>query len=149
MKDPALLESTGSEPLSIEEEVEMQRTWRDDETKCTFIVHAADQCHEFQKSVAENKDALFNVQENLDEMVGDVNLFLSEMDDDDDCDEDEQNCCDNDKKVPSLSKPRLQAEIDIMIADRDYHGKGLGRAATCTMALYGVTGESMKMDLRI
>jgi hypothetical protein len=31
-KDPALLEATASEPLSIEEEYEMQASWAQDET---------------------------------------------------------------------------------------------------------------------
>ncbi len=38
MKSPELLELTGSEPLSLEEEFAMQRTWRDSKDKCTFIV---------------------------------------------------------------------------------------------------------------
>merc|ERR1712086_888276 len=38
MKDPWLQEMTASEPLSLEEEIEMQRTWREDADKCTFIV---------------------------------------------------------------------------------------------------------------
>eukprot|EP01083_Nonionella_stella_P246243 855166_1 len=38
MKSPFLLEATGSEPLSLEEEIKMQLSWRDDDDKCTFIV---------------------------------------------------------------------------------------------------------------
>ncbi len=38
MRSPELLELTGSEPLSLEEEFRMQRSWRDSEDKCTFIV---------------------------------------------------------------------------------------------------------------
>ena len=38
MADPYLQHMTGSEPLSLEEEVDMQREWADDDDKCTFIV---------------------------------------------------------------------------------------------------------------
>lgn len=38
MKDPALQESTASEPLSLEEEYDMQRAWATDPDKLTFIV---------------------------------------------------------------------------------------------------------------
>ena len=38
MADPCLQHMTGSEPLSLEEEVDMQREWADDGDKCTFIV---------------------------------------------------------------------------------------------------------------
>ena len=33
MADPAILEATASEPLSLEQEFDMQKTWRDDEDK--------------------------------------------------------------------------------------------------------------------
>jgi RimJ/RimL family protein N-acetyltransferase len=38
MQDPALQEATASEPLSIEEEYNMQRKWAEDDDKCTFIL---------------------------------------------------------------------------------------------------------------
>ena len=38
MADPSLQELTESEPLSLQEECDMQRSWRDDPDKCTFIV---------------------------------------------------------------------------------------------------------------
>lgn len=98
MQSPFLLEMTGSEPLTIEEEYEMQQSWRDDEKKCTFIILA--------------KEA--GVEE-LDRMVGDVNLFLSK--------DDEGN---------------LQSEIDVMIAEEKYRRKGMGIESVCLMLWYGV-----------
>lgn len=120
MKDPNLLQATGSEPLSIEEEVEMQQSWRDDPNKCTFIVHAAEACS------CTSEAAEFSVKKNLPGMVGDVNLFLSEIDDEE-----------IGEGAGSEKNQRIQAEIDIMIAEKEYQKKGLGRAATCSMLLYG------------
>ena len=118
------MEATGSEPLSFEEEVKMQLSWRDDPEKCTFIVHETSAC--LHKGV----ETHFVATENLDAMVGDVNLFLSEIDDDE---EQEQG-----ETAAETDKPqRIQAEIDIMIAEKGCHRKGLGKAATCSMLLYG------------
>ncbi|CAB4054298.1 unnamed protein product [Lepeophtheirus salmonis] len=38
MKDPEILDLTGSEPLTIEQEYEMVKTWRESEDKLTFII---------------------------------------------------------------------------------------------------------------
>lgn len=148
MKDPALLEATGSEPLSYEEEVDMQKSWKNDETKCTFIVHDAESCHYSGKSFEssaesdERKDNEFVVDENLDAMIGDVNLFLSEVDDSDESDTDENHAgtieADASQETTPAT-PLIQAEVDIMIARQEFQGKGLGRAATCAMLLYGAT----------
>jgi RimJ/RimL family protein N-acetyltransferase len=57
MQDPAMLEATASEPLTLEEEFRMCDSWREDADKCTFIVEVDG------------------------EPVGDVNLFLNDSDD--------------------------------------------------------------------
>ena len=65
MQDEELLALTASERLTLDEEFENQRSWRDDATKLTFIVLDRAQC--FQG------DDRFPVGA----MVGDVNAFLT------------------------------------------------------------------------
>jgi RimJ/RimL family protein N-acetyltransferase len=67
MKNPELQELTGSESLTLEQEYEMQETWRDSEDKCTFIVLSRE---------------IYEGNENeIGAMVGDTNLFLTCGDD--------------------------------------------------------------------
>jgi hypothetical protein len=63
MKNPDLLEATASEPLSLEEEIEMQQSWRDDPKKCTFIVHATEACSLDDDGSNSSED--FSVRDNL------------------------------------------------------------------------------------
>ena len=67
MKSQELLELTGSEPLSLEEEYTMQQEWRDSDDKCTFIV--------LDRKMSENG------ANEEDAMVGDTNIFLSTEED--------------------------------------------------------------------
>ncbi|KAF9949151.1 N-acetyltransferase 9 [Mortierella alpina] len=71
MQSPELLEMTASEPLTLEEEYEMQESWRVDENKCTFIILAKESPE--IEIIAENALAQ--------KMVGDVNLFFNDHDD--------------------------------------------------------------------
>ncbi|XP_071440929.1 alpha/beta-tubulin-N-acetyltransferase 9 isoform X3 [Hetaerina americana] len=69
MKSPELLHLTASEPLSLEEEFEMQRKWLEDDDKCTFIIIDL---------------ALFNEeQDEIGSMIGDTNLFFMPKEDND------------------------------------------------------------------
>lgn len=123
MKDPHLLEVTGSEPLSLEDEIAMQQSWRDDPDKCTFIVLSREACGSFDKI-----DGDF-CERNVHAMIGDVNLFLSEEEEE----EEEGNA--------SLENNRdqrpLQAELNVMIAEKAYQRQGMGREASCLMMMYG------------
>jgi len=150
MRDPDLLEATGSEPLTYDEEVEMQQSWLNDKTKCTFIVHAIEACqHTIKKfetasEMESSSENNFLVEDNLDAMIGDVNLFLSEMEDSYESDRNENSEIREVKTEVTAqgmgsSKKMVEAEVDIMIARREFRGKGLGRAATCAMLLYGAT----------
>ncbi|KAM9296094.1 alpha/beta-tubulin-N-acetyltransferase 9 [Gastrophryne carolinensis] len=101
MKSEELQELTASEPLTLEQEYDMQRSWREDNDKCTFII----------------LDAAKWDQECPEEhcMVGDVNLFIV------------------DPENPAL------AEIEIMIAEPAFRGKGLGEESVRLMLFYGIS----------
>ncbi|XP_038592023.1 N-acetyltransferase 9 isoform X1 [Micropterus salmoides] len=107
MKSPELQQLTASEPLTLEQEYDMQRSWREDHDKCTFII--LDKQQWADTSVEEEQC-----------MVGDVNIFLT------------------DPTEPSL------AELEIMIAEPSYRGKGIGKEVTRMMMCYGVTKLGVK-----
>jgi RimJ/RimL family protein N-acetyltransferase len=119
MQDAELQKLTASEPLSMEEEYEMQRSWRNDGDKLTFIA-----CLPITISEGRNKEGNGNVvQGGIDDadekMIGDVNLFLSEDDEDDD--------------------EKVIGELEIMIASPSARGKGLGKATLLTFLWYITT----------
>ncbi|XP_028823011.1 alpha/beta-tubulin-N-acetyltransferase 9 isoform X1 [Denticeps clupeoides] len=101
MASPDLQKLTASEPLTLEQEYDMQRSWRQDDDKCTFIILDK---HAWADPASREEDC----------MVGDVNIFLT------------------DPQEPSL------AELEIMIAEPGYRGRGLGKEVTRMMMCYGV-----------
>ena len=147
-------ELTASEPLSLEEEYEMQETWRDDPKKCTFIIlsfqgNAAPSVASV--SAGDDEGVLDTVEVGVDtasspptppveshsalpsisstpmmqhittsadgnlviRMIGDVNIFLHDRDD------------------PG------NAEIEIMIAEKQFTRKGIATEALSIMMIYG------------
>ena len=158
MQNAALLEATGSEPLSLEQEYEMQQTWRRDPHKCTFIVLDKRRCNfqgvpiatttitpmdqtnvpnsspESVRTPALNDETIDFIQSNINAMVGDVNLFLSE-EEDSDVEQVEDTVADPKDPGPGHGR-RMQAEVDIMVAEPGARGRGIGKEATCLMIQY-------------
>ncbi|CRG88019.1 hypothetical protein PISL3812_05044 [Talaromyces islandicus] len=104
-------QATASEPLTLDEEYSMQKSWREDGDKLTFIV-----CLPLTTSSSSEKKMVVPEETDAPErMVGDVNLFLRFDDDDDDS---------------------VVGELELMIAEKQNQGKGFGRAALLAFLRY-------------
>lgn len=104
-------EATASEPLSIEEEYAMQRSWRQDADKLTFIA-----CRPIATDSSAN---LSPESDSASNMIGDINLFLR-VDDGDDGD----------------ASPEIIGEIELMIAEKANQRRGFGKAALLAFMRY-------------
>ncbi|KAL7128530.1 hypothetical protein ABFS83_13G002300 [Erythranthe nasuta] len=71
MQDPAILQATASEPLTLDQEYDMQISWFQDPLKQTFIV--------LDKELVVGE--FVHGQSHTEAMVGDVNIFMNDLDD--------------------------------------------------------------------
>ncbi|KAI9259921.1 GNAT domain-containing protein [Sporodiniella umbellata] len=110
MKSPFLQEMTASEPLTLEEEYEMQQSWHEDEKKLTFIITALPtDSSVLLKDIPEEE-----IKEKT-LMIGDVNIFFNDPDDD-----------------PTFG------EIEVMIAEAEYRKTGRAKEALKLMMGYAM-----------
>ncbi|KAN0066581.1 hypothetical protein ACQY0O_000675 [Thecaphora frezii] len=127
MQDPTIQQQTASEPLTLEQEYEMQQTWARDEDKLTFIILAQPTEHGAAPTTS--------VEELVKrcKMVGDVNIFFNDSvpDGPGSEDSDDETELDTPLASPSLGPVRkvYDAECEIMIADQAYRRQGLAREA--------------------
>jgi RimJ/RimL family protein N-acetyltransferase len=115
MQDDELRRLTASDLLTIEEEYDMQHSWRVDSDKLTFIV-----CTHPDKLTSLYAQTLRRGvspghQDAPDRMIGDINLFLSDDVPDEQAD-----------AVTTQPRPVI-GELMIMIARSTEHRKGLAR----------------------
>lgn len=157
MQDSELQTLTASDRLSLEEEYAMQRSWREDDDKCTFIVLDR---KTFEDSSTKTPDG-----REIEAMVGDVNLFFIEEEEEEEeenaedeaethcrldgrCDSASQAAVDNSGTASTTDAPSVNrfsaatsitAEVELMIAEKAFRGHGRGKEAVSLLMHYGLT----------
>ncbi|RPA92155.1 hypothetical protein L873DRAFT_1750840, partial [Choiromyces venosus 120613-1] len=126
----AWMEDEASDRLTLPEEHAMQKSWREDGDKLTFIACLPPPSPSTKTIVAGEHDIPTR-------MLGDVNLFLYPSSDHDG----------GDDAQGKKRKKKVVGEVEVMIARRDYHGRGLGREAVALFLWYvgmhkrGIVGD--------
>lgn len=122
MKDEEIQQATASEPLTLPEEYAMQQSWRQDADKLTFIA-----CLPLSRDDGEGAgdDSLNEDDDASYRMLGDINLFLRV---------EEEEIDENENAAPTSSQ--IIGEIELMIAEKQNHRKGFGRAALLSFLKY-------------
>ncbi|KZF24750.1 hypothetical protein L228DRAFT_245754 [Xylona heveae TC161] len=138
MKDEDIREATASEQLTLEKEYGMQRSWRNDADKLTFItclpkndssLSSRSKDDEKSQSISAKKD------DSPDRMVGDVNLFISEHEEELDEEADAGVSTQTDQHFRAIG------ELELMIASKAHQGTGLGRASLLAFLRYVVDNQ--------
>ncbi|OAL70244.1 hypothetical protein A7D00_5775 [Trichophyton violaceum] len=136
MKDPEIQEATASEPLTLEEEYQMQQIWRQDADKLTFITcqpipstsTASGEADASESSQARSSYKIKSTDDDAsDRMIGDVNLFLKLEEHDS-----------NDQELDNALEEVVVGEVELMIAEKHLQRRGYGRASLICFLSYVV-----------
>ncbi|KAL2585663.1 hypothetical protein AAZV13_13G009900 [Glycine max] len=132
MKDPSLLQATGSEPLTLQQEYTMQLSWSQDPNSSVFSptqtlsIYCNTTIMIYGRSVFFAEETFIVLDKDLvvgdfshgephpEAMVGDVNIFMNDLDD-----------------------PHV-AEIEIMIAEPKSRRKGLAKESVLMMMTFAI-----------
>lgn len=130
MQDKDLQNATASEPLTLDQEYAMQESWRTDHDKLTFIV-----CLSLPEQAVSGEISVFEAGKyDLDNrMIGDINLFLYEMEGESSEAPSEK---DDGQRPNNGNRDGVIGEIELMIARKDLQRQGYGRAALITFMHY-------------
>lgn len=120
----AIREATASDRLTLDEEYENQISWRTSYDKLTFIV-----CQPLVPAApaADEAGVVAGEADRDENMVGDINLFLTLWEEDGD--EDGEGQAAPAAAGTAQGNRYCVGEVDIMIADHKNRGRGMGRAA--------------------
>jgi len=137
MQDDVLRELTASESLSLKEEYEMQKSWRDDNDKLTFLIlDSATLEREYKKNGKARYDStspvyllcqkLFGIGEKLASVEAAVNSTWSQI---------EANCLIGDINL-FIDWEEKTGEINLMIAEEPFRSRGYGKTSFLAFVYY-------------
>ncbi|KAM1919695.1 hypothetical protein ACFX15_023604 [Malus domestica] len=79
MKDPALLQATGFEPLTLDQEYKMQLAWTQDPNSTLFLSLICQTFIVLDKQLV--VEEFSHGEPHVEAMIGDVNLYMNDLDD--------------------------------------------------------------------
>ncbi|TGZ74149.1 hypothetical protein CRM22_001099 [Opisthorchis felineus] len=115
MQSEALRQATSSDLLNLEEEYEAQRLWAELDDRLTFILLVREKLNISDLPLPSPGDE--HQQLEIEAMIGDVNMFLTPVQD-------------------AQHGAEFEGELSVMIAEQDFRGQGLAAEAVAALLQY-------------